>query len=84
MNETRAFGRVPRSVRGKGAEKERERLLAKRLQAARTEGCLSSADLEELSELRANELGGVEEAEAPGDPSMPSLTRPRIAWSRTC
>ena len=71
MQDIRAFGRIPKEVRGDSAAQVQERHLAKRLWKAKQEGILSAAQKSELAELKASELGGLAEAEAPPDPLDP-------------
>ena len=65
----RDFGRLPKAVRGDSEAQARERNLAQRLR--RAAGRLSAAQEAQLAELRASEIGGLEEAEAPPDPLDP-------------
>ena len=66
-----AFGRVPKTVRGRSKAQARERNLAVRLRKAREAGDLCAAQEAQLAELRASEIGGLEEAEAPPDALAP-------------
>ena len=71
MQDIRAFGRIPKEVRGSSEAQLQERRLAERLRRAKQAGLLSAAQKSELAELKASELGGLAEAEAPPDPLDP-------------
>ena len=71
LQDIRAFGRVPKAVRGSSEAQVRERNLEKRLRKARVWGHVSDAQEAELAELRAIEIGGLAEADAPPDPLDP-------------
>ena len=71
LQDIRALGRIPKEVRGSSEAQLQERRLAEKLRKAKHAGLLSAAQDSELAELKASELGGLAEAEAPPDPLDP-------------
>ena len=71
LQDIRAFGRIPKEVRGSSEAQLQERHLAEKLRKAKYAGLLSAAEEFELAEIKASELGGLAEAEAPPDPLDP-------------
>ena len=53
LQDIRAFGRIPKEVRGDSAAQVQERHLAERLRKAKQEGLLSAAQKSELADLNA-------------------------------
>ena len=68
MQAIRTLGRLPKETRK--APKD-ERQLAEKLRRARRAGQLSGEEEAELAAMSANELGTLEEADAPPDPMDP-------------
>ena len=68
MQAIRTHGRLPKRIR---TDTKDERLLAENLRRARRAGKLSGEKKAELAAMSANELGTLEEADAPPDPMDP-------------
>ena len=56
LQDIRAFGRIPKEVRGSSEAQLQERHLAEKLRKAKYAGLLSAAEEFELAEIKASEL----------------------------
>ena len=71
MQDLRSFGREPKHRRGNDPEATTERNLASRLRNARNAGRLTADHQSELTTLKQQELGVLQEASLPPDPADP-------------
>ena len=67
MHDIRSLGRVPKRVHGNSEADVRERNVERRLLLAMKQGHVSAVHQAELAELRASEIGGLQEAQGPPD-----------------